>query len=90
MMGGNIALLFSFFWILKPRESASSGADIAVPVILLIMIAARYADVRFFGGSTSDGEPATMRDFYKWAALLSGISVVLWGLAHLAAGWMPS
>jgi hypothetical protein len=90
MMGGTVVLVFCLFSVAKGRETFFSAADVVFWCFALLMIAARYADVRHFGGATSSGEPATMRDFAYYALLLPLIGGTAWGLAHVVShlGWM--
>jgi hypothetical protein len=46
-----------------------------------LMIAARYADVRFFHGETADGGPATMKHFRAFALRTAVASSALCALA---------
>jgi len=90
MMGGGIVLVFCLFSIAGKRESVFCTTDVVFWCVAALMIAARYADVRYFGGATSEGEPATMRDFAWYSLFLIIASACAWALGHFVShlGWM--
>jgi hypothetical protein len=52
---------------------------------VLLLVVVRYVDVRFLKGSTVFGQPASMQHWRRYAVLLIGASVVIWGVAHAIA-----
>lgn len=88
LMWGNFALL----------ACAALVAQGIVPIVsdLLFflmaggLIAVRYVDITQFKGETSDGEPATLAHWRRYAIMMVVTSAALWGLARLAAfrGWL--
>ena len=88
MMAGGVTLVFSLFAVMKARDFGA--ADAIFWIIVAMMVAARFLDVRFFQGATTSGEPATMRDFAQYVLMLLLGGGALWGLAHVVArrDWM--
>lgn len=86
MMLGNAALVFLSVAIAWKRVEIPSWADAAFWTVVAGIIAVRYLDVSRFGGRTADGrETATMHHWRRYALVLIGASVILWGVAHGAA-----
>ncbi len=50
------------------------------PLIFFTMVGARYLDIKYYNGSTTEGEPATMKDFKHYClyalSLIFGISLL--------------
>lgn len=90
MMLGNAALVFVGVAIAWKRAGIPSWADAVFWAIVVGLIVVRYLDISRFGGQTADGrETATMRHWRRYALLLVGASVILWGVAHGAAHLWP-
>jgi len=47
------------------------------------LIGARYADVRYLGGRTAEGAPATRAHWRRYSAVVVAVSVALWLVVHL-------
>jgi len=60
--------------------SALDGVYWAVAALLVVV---RYVDIRHMGGATATGEPASMRHFGRYAAILAVASTLLWAAAHV-------
>lgn len=54
------------------------------------LVAGRYVDITRCGGTTAEGEPATLAHWRSYAIRVVIVSAVLWGLARFVAarGWM--
>jgi hypothetical protein len=88
MLGGIAILLYSSLWIALESDSARlSAVDVVFGVGLSATILARYLDLRFYSGTTGTGEPATMADWRRYAALLAVTGIAAWGVAHGVA-WL--
>ncbi len=87
MILGNLLLIFSAAAILRSRAPlAVSYADVIYGLTVLGMIAARYVDVRYLGGRTSDGEqPATMGNWRRYSIVLAVVTLAVWVLLHVVA-----
>jgi len=42
----------------------------------------RYADIRHYGGSTAEGQPATIAHWRRYSLLLLGVAIVVWLGVH--------
>jgi hypothetical protein len=82
MFLGVFALVISAILIAqKPWRRVSAG-DVVFWAIAVALLCVRYADIKFLGGETATAQPASMRDWRRYAVLLTGVSVCLWVLAH--------
>ncbi len=85
MLVGNVVLTFCVLGIAQHRGSILSIADACFCVIVGFLLATRYFDIRHCGGTTTDGEPATLVHWRHYAMILGVVSMVLWIGAHIAA-----
>ena len=94
--------LLRFFWlvlgnltlvIVAGRTLASSGAvyhlDLIYWSVVGLILAARFADIRYFQGATGEGRPASMTDWRRHAVYLLLVAGTAWGLIHAARLWLP-
>jgi hypothetical protein len=82
MVLGNVALAISGFEICKSRGDRLSAGDLLFWAIVILLVSVRYLDIRFLGGQTATGQPASMGHWRRHAVLLVGASLCLWFLAH--------
>lgn len=80
MIGGLVVLIFISLAIF--RNSAFSIYDIAFAVIVMAMILVRLLDIRYLRGETADGQPATIRDWRRYAVRLAASSAGFWAVLH--------
>lgn len=83
MAFGNLALFL--FAVMGARRPAPSAYDAAFAGLVLGLVILRYLDITRFGGETSDGEPATLSHWRRYALGLVGVAAAMWALARLAA-----
>lgn len=83
MLVGNGLLAFCALVIAANQTSFLSAADALYWITVGCLLAARYTDVRYLGGRTSEGTPATMADWRRYAIVLAAASIVVWIVAHL-------
>jgi hypothetical protein len=57
--------------------------DVVFAITFVLMIGARWLEVRSGAGETATGEPATMEHFKRYAAILLPAVVVLWVAAKI-------
>jgi hypothetical protein len=76
---GNVALALVAARILFRAEGLFSLLDAIYWSLVVLLIAARYADIRYCRGATAEGKPASLRDWrrYAWILLLSAAAVWL-------------
>jgi len=83
MLGGVAILLYSAIWIATESGNAQlSAVDAVFGAGLFAAILARYLDIRYFNGTKGTGEPATMADWRRYAALMVVLGFTAWGIAH--------
>jgi len=85
MLLGNALLAFSIIFIVQRSEGFFHTADVVFWAAVASLVLIRYVDVRFLGGQTATGAPASGRHWIKYTALLLVCSVLLWAVAHAAA-----
>jgi hypothetical protein len=85
MVLGNVALAISLFPIAQGRPVFFSIADGVFWAMAAAVAAARFADVRFCGGATVSGTPATMEHVRVHATSLAFVAAIAWGLAHIVS-----
>ena len=82
MAVGNVVLLIMLIFIGGKDDFGFTLHDAVFWTVAAAMAAARYLDIARYEGSTTYGEPATIRDFRQYAALLALASLSLWAMAH--------
>ncbi len=85
MLIGNVLLLFCAYGVFQHRSSVLGMADALYWAIVGSLLAARYVDIRYLHGTTSDGDPATMTHWRRYATVLGVVSTGLWLGAHAIA-----
>ena len=84
MLLGNILLICITIAIYKAAK-IFSWLDIFYLFIVFSMVCTRYFDIKYWGGLTSTGEPATISDWRRYSLFL-----VIIALAVLVAVHLPS
>ncbi len=85
MIIGNAILLACAYGILQHRSSLLSKADALYWAIVGSLLAARYVDIQYLYGSTTDGDPATIAHWRRYAVFLVLVATGLWLLVHAVA-----
>jgi hypothetical protein len=80
--GGPAILLWLVIRIALAPAWTLTAKDVTFWVVVGIVIALRYLDVRRFRGRTMDGDPATMHHVVRYAMGLVGGAALLWTLAQ--------
>lgn len=88
MLGNGVLVIAAAFPLVYPKiPSALSLAAFVLGVVSLI--AARFVDVRYCGGQTAEGTPASIEDWTRYVRLLVPSALLLlgvvWGLRALLA-----
>ena len=88
LLFGNLVLIACAGLVAK--GTAPVATDLAYASVAVGLILVRYVDIALFKGHTSDGKPATLSDWRRYAALMAVVSAGVWGLARLVAsrGWL--
>jgi hypothetical protein len=81
MILGNVLLVAAAYKIAQ-TEGELTLVDLVYWLFVVSLITARHVDIRFLRGGTSEGQPATMRDWRRYALRVLAISATLWLVAH--------
>ncbi len=85
MLFGNLVLFFSALALTNNYGFYLSWADLALWAAVVVMIGARYLDIKRLGGLTAGGEPANMGHWRRYALIMVAVGAVLWIGGHLLA-----
>jgi len=77
-------LVFGAIFIMQ--SNAPGLADIIYWLIALGLILARYVDIRYLNGETSDNKPATLKHWRRYSVLLLIAAAILYPLAKILGG----
>ena len=75
-------LLLSAAVIVQQHRKPFTAADAVFFGTVILAAVIRYLDIRFFGGATETGDPATMHHWRRYAILLILVSLIVWVAAH--------
>jgi len=82
MIGGNTLLFALTILIARGPRWTVTVKDVLFWTIVGLVVLLRYADMKWFGKRTADGEPARARDFRRYVAGLVAFWLALWVLGH--------
>jgi hypothetical protein len=85
MMLGNIILAIAALKVFEGPSLGLTWADLGYWMTVAILLAVRYADIRYLDGKKADGEPATMSDWRRYSGMLLGGALVVWVVLHAVA-----
>ncbi len=86
---GNAVLVVVAGQLLLHPKGWFSGLDAVYWSFVALILAARYADVRYFKGITVEGKPSTLEDWRRYAFILVLSASVAWLTVHfLGAFWL--
>jgi len=83
MLIGNMVLVISMIIIFQYKDSMFHAADLVFWITIAALILVRYLDIKFWGGMTAAGGPATIANWNRYAAALLIGSVGVWALSHV-------
>lgn len=94
---GGLSLLLRLFWIVIGNfvlflmifgiyggNKGFSLKDVIYGATVFLLILVRYIDIKFLGGLTAQGTPASMKHWHRYVAGLIVCAGLFWGLAHVA------
>ena len=67
------------------QPGADRVTDLLFWLVAVLILVARYVDVRWLGGLTAEGEPASMADWRRHVAIMIPVAAALWAGAHFIA-----
>ena len=84
---GNPAVLFLAVGIFQRHAPffEVSRLDLIYWILVALLVVVRYCDIKYLGGLTAEGKPASMRDWRIYAALILSISAGIWLIARTVA-----
>ena len=82
---GNGLLGIVAFQMITSSPRLLSLLDVTYWVFVGLILCARYVDIRYFGGTKADGQPASLQDFRRHALILLAAAAVVWLVVHLLA-----
>lgn len=82
LAGGNILLTSFAILIARGEQWTLTAKDVAFWLTVAMAVALRYVDWKKFSATTADGDPATLHDIRRYAALLVGTWSALWVFAQ--------
>ncbi|MFZ5831085.1 MAG: hypothetical protein ACOY3P_13420 [Planctomycetota bacterium] len=82
MLLGNVLLILCALAIFQSAARSLSVADVLYWLVVAALPAARYVDITRYGGKTSDGRPATLTDFRRYAVAVVPVALLIWLAAH--------
>jgi len=83
MFGGNVLLFFVTIAIFEKGARTPNLLDTLYWAIVVLLVLAKYLDVRCYHGLTGQGEPATMKHVRRYVVILVQVTAVVWGLLRL-------
>lgn len=85
MLLGNFALGLVLAVMVFERDELPSLLDAAFVGLAASLVAARFADIRYFAGATAEGARATMAHFRRYAVRVLAAWGAGWGMANSLA-----
>jgi len=87
MLLGNGALGFTAAAIAQGRGSGLGRSDALFCGVAASLAVIRLVDVVYLGGTTAEGEPASLRHWIRYSAVLVPVSLGIWALARAVRHW---
>jgi hypothetical protein len=81
MFIGNAGLFLLALGVFYKSKTSPLGYSIAYWVLVAAILIARFVDIRYFHGETSDGEPATMLHLRRYVINLAIVAIPLFFIA---------
>lgn len=81
LVGNTLLMVFGLTILLEPAWTFTVR-DVLFWSNVAALLVLRYVDITRFGGRTAEGEPATRRDFVRYAAGVTGFSAAFWTLSQ--------
>jgi hypothetical protein len=79
---GNALLMLIGVQILQ-SDRRFSGLDVAYLLVVLLIVGARLADIRYFAGADQFGKPSTLADGRRYALKVVSLAGFVWLAVHL-------
>src|SRR4030042_5257305 len=82
MMAGNLITFILLIGIFLSENRALGIKDCIYWAMIVLLIITRNVDIKYLGGLTATGSPASISVWYRYAAVLTIGAGLLWGLAY--------
>jgi hypothetical protein len=82
MILGYIPFMVGAKLILKNKQNLFAMGDAILALTTVLVLIARFVDIKFFKGETKDGVPATMKNFFIHSIILIVVTIALWMCLH--------
>ena len=82
MLLGNFILMICSANIIMGERSSARTSDIIFWSAVAAMIIVRFLDIKFLGGLTATGKPASISHWRKYVIVVVLCSAALWAAAH--------
>jgi hypothetical protein len=89
MVIGNFILFFMASGIYASEEKGLGLKDAVYWIVVILLVLTRRIDIKYLGGLTAQGTPASMTHWYRYSAGLIICGGLIWGLAHVANYFLP-
>jgi len=89
MAAGNLVLVLCLVSIVQAADGLRT-ADLIYWLTVAGLLAVRWTDIRWLGGTTADGQPASMAHWRRYAILLAGLAAAAWLAVHARGFWMQT
>ncbi len=83
MMVGHAVLAVLAMSLFKSGQEIGSWTDLAYLANVTGLLAVRYLDITRLGGSTADGQEASLTTWRRFAAAAVGFWTLVWIVVHL-------
>lgn len=87
MLVGNAALFIGATLVFRERGKLG-WPDVAFWTVPVLLALARHADIRWYGGLTASGDPATRRDGWRYTWIVLGLALATWAALHWGSPFM--
>ena len=85
MLGNAVVALFAYGIVVRGEVIPTMDVFFWLAAASLVIV--RYMDIRYLGGTTAEGKPASMGDWRAYSLRVFALSLVLWlfvrGLAYV-------
>jgi hypothetical protein len=87
VFAGPFALAALLFGIMNSGNGWLTGRDLGLLIVVVLMIGARWVDQRSGHAIRVDGQPATWKDFRRYALTLPILACAAWIVANVVGNY---
>ena len=82
-MGIPVLAIFNLILFVEKRPGFPDIYDLTYFLLLLAIIAVRYIDIVYFGGTASDGSTASKKDWKLLTSISAVVFIAAWSIVRL-------